>query len=166
MHLDFSPPPSDGVTPAPAMVDQSDAGGTVSPVCGWLLPDHFDGALEVFDARAEPLGMLLEDTNGGVVWEGAPAARSGGRATCAPKSGDTAARHVVRLATAMISVDAARRSDLAAPAGEESALSALLRVTDTTSWTVDPSASSATSIFRPRRPADRRGPDAADDRDR
>jgi hypothetical protein len=35
------------VRPAPAMVNQSDPAGTVSPVCGWLLPDYYDGALEV-----------------------------------------------------------------------------------------------------------------------
>ena len=73
MLLDFvdaSAP--DGATPAAAMVNQSDPAGTVSPLCGWLLPDHLDGALEVYDAAAEPLGMLLEDVNGAVVWEGAP----------------------------------------------------------------------------------------------
>ncbi len=121
------------------MVDQSDPAGTVSPVCGWLLPDHYDGALEVFDAGAEPLGMLLEDSGGAVVWEGAPG-RPGpaGAPPAAPGPADTAARHVVRLAAALVAADARRRAGPGAAAGQESALSALLRVVDTTAWTVDP----------------------------
>jgi hypothetical protein len=52
-----------------------DQGATVSanPVAAWLLPDHVDGALEVFDADGQPAGQLRhEDLGGGVVWEGAP----------------------------------------------------------------------------------------------
>jgi hypothetical protein len=140
MVLDFvdSSAP-DGVEPAPAMVDQSDPAATVSPVCGWLLPDHYDGALEVYDAAAEPLGMLLEDVRGSVVWEGAPG-RPGpaGAAPSALRPGDTAARHVVRMAAALVAADAARRADPNAKPDDESALSALLRVVDTTAWTIDP----------------------------
>jgi hypothetical protein len=140
MRLDFvdaSAP--DGATPAVAMVNQSAPGGTVSPVCGWLLPDHFDGALEVNDAAAEQLGMLLEDLNGAVVWEGAPG-RPGpaGAPPSALQPTDTAARHVVRMAAALVAADAQRRADPDAAASEESALSALLRAIDTTAWTIDP----------------------------
>ncbi len=139
MLLDFvdaSAP--DGAEPAAAMVNQSDPAGTVSPLCGWLLPDHLDGALEVYDATADPLGMLLEDVTGAVVWEGAPG-RPGpaGAPPSALASTDTAARHVVRMAAALVAVDAQRRADPAAADGE-SALSALLRVVDTTAWTTDP----------------------------
>jgi hypothetical protein len=140
MLLDFVDATAlDGVVPAPAMVDQSNPAGTVSPVCGWLLADHFDGALEVFDAVAEPLGMLLEDVGGAVVWEGAPG-RPGpaGAPPAALSPADTAARHVVRMAAAMITADAQRRADPTADPDEESALSALLRVVDTTAWTTDP----------------------------
>ena len=139
MWLDFfdaSAP--DGAEPAPAMVNQSDPAGTVSPVCGWLLPDHFDGALEVYDAAAEPLGMLLEDTGGAVVWEGAPGRPAGGAPPSALRPADTAARHVVRMAAGLVAADALRRAGPDAAAGEESALSALLRVVDTTAWTIDP----------------------------
>jgi hypothetical protein len=140
MHLDFVDASAlDGAEPAPAMVNQSDPSGTVSPICGWLLPDHFDGALEVFDAAAEPLGMLLEDVDGGVVWEGAPG-RPGpaGAPPSALRPTDTAARHVVRLAAAMVTADAGRRASSSSSADDESALSALLRVVDTTAWTTDP----------------------------
>jgi hypothetical protein len=140
MWLDFfdaSAP--DGAEPTPAMVDQSGPAGTVSPVCGWLLPDHYDGALEVYDAAAQPLGMLLEDAGGAVVWEGAPG-RPGpaGGPPSALRPADTGARHVVRMAAALVAADAQRRTDPDAGAGEESALSALLRVVDTTAWTIDP----------------------------
>ena len=140
MLLDFvdaSAP--DGTEPAAAMVNQSDPAGTVSPVCGWLLPDHLDGALEVYDAAAEQLGMLLEDVNGAVVWEGAPG-RPGpaGAPPSALQPNDTAARHVVRISAALVAADAQRRADPDATATEESALSALLRVVDTTAWTIDP----------------------------
>jgi hypothetical protein len=130
---------ADGAEPAAAMVNQSDPAGTVSPLCGWLLPDHLDGALEVYDAAADPLGMLLEDVTGAVVWEGAPG-RPGpaGGPPSALQPTDTAARHVVRMAAALVAADAQRRADPAAAADEESALSALLRVIDTTAWTTDP----------------------------
>ena len=135
--VDASAP--DGADATPAMVDQSTPGGTVSPVCGWLLPDHYDGALDVYDAAAEPLGMLLEDIDGSVVWEGAPG-RPGpaGAPPSALRPDDTAARHVVRFAAAMVAVDAQRRADPDAQPGEESALSAMLRAVDTTAWTMDP----------------------------
>ena len=140
MLLDFvdaSAP--DGTEPAAAMVNQSDPAGTVSPVCGWLLPDHLDGALEVYDAAAEQLGMLLEDVSGAVVWEGAPG-RPGpaGAPPSALQPDDTAARHVVRISAALVAADAQRRADADATATEESALSALLRAVDTTAWTIDP----------------------------
>jgi hypothetical protein len=134
--IDASAP--DGTEPAAAMVNQADPADTVSPLCGWLLPDHLDGALEVYDAAADPLGMLLEDVTGAVVWEGAPG-RPGpaGAPPSALAPTDTAARHVVRMAAALVAADALRRADPAATDGE-SALSALLRVVDTTAWTTDP----------------------------
>ena len=139
MLLDFVDAAApDGAEPAAAMVNQSDPAGTISPVCGWLLPDHFDGALEVYDAAADQLGMLLEDVSGAVVWEGAPG-RPGpaGAPPSALQPTDTAARHVVRMSAGLVAADAQRRADPAA-ATEESALSALLRAIDTTAWTVDP----------------------------
>ena len=57
----------------------------MSPVCGFLLPDHLDESLEVFAADGSPLGELLhEPVRGGAMWEIAP----GGpvRRTAAPAS--------------------------------------------------------------------------------
>jgi hypothetical protein len=129
--VDASAP--DGAGAGLAMVDQQDPTLTVSPLAGWLLPDHFDGALEVHDAAANPLGALLEDLNERVVWEGAPG-RPGpiGAPPAAVRPGDTAARHVVRLAAGLVA------ADTQTPVGQESALAALLRTVDTTAWTSDP----------------------------
>jgi hypothetical protein len=143
LELDFADPKAaDGTEPALATVDQVDPSQAINPVCGWLLPDHLDGALEVFDGAAQPLGMLLEDLEGRVVWEGAPGLPGPLGAPPAPLPGDDAgARHVVRLAAAVVVADAAQRTAAAngaAPPPQESALSALLRTIDTTLWTVDP----------------------------
>ena len=56
-----------------ARVDQVDPTLQVSPVCGFLLPDHLDESLEVLGADGSPLGELLhEPVSGGVMWEIAP----------------------------------------------------------------------------------------------
>ena len=58
---------------AEARVDQVDPAQQVNPVAGFLLPDHIDEALEVFDVAGQPLGQLMhEPIGGGVVWEIAP----------------------------------------------------------------------------------------------
>jgi len=139
LELSFVDPAApDGSEPAAATVDQVDPSQAINPVCGWLLADHLDGSLEVFDVTAEPLGMLLEDLDGHVVWEGAPGLPGPVGAPPAPlRPDDVGARHVVRLAAGVVAADARQRNDPAAPA-TESALSALLRTIDTTIWTVDP----------------------------
>jgi len=141
MELTFADPvAADDAVPAPATVDQVDPSQAINPVCGWLLPDHLDGSLEVFDGAARQLGMLLEDIEGRVVWEGAPGLPGPVGAPPAPLSEDDAGtRHVVRLAAGVVTADAqARTSANGQPPPEESALSALLRTVDTTLWTVDP----------------------------
>lgn len=143
LELTFADPvAADDAVPAPATVDQVDPSQAINPVCGWLVPDHLDGSLEVFDGAAGQLGMLLEDIKGGVVWEGAPGLPGPVGAPPAPLPADDAGtRHVVRLAAGVVTADAqARNAAVAADAQppEESALSALLRTVDTTLWTVDP----------------------------
>ena len=147
LELTFADPAAaDTAVPGPATVNQVDPAQQVSPVCGWLLPDHLDGSLEVFDAAARQLGTLLEDIDGRVVWEGAPGLPGPAGAPPAALPGDDAGtRHVVRLAAGVVAADAAARNaagsgDGAPDGGQpaESALSALLRTVDTTLWTVDP----------------------------
>jgi hypothetical protein len=128
--------------PAEAFVDQADPAKQVSPVAGFLLPDHIDEALEVFDAAGEPLGQLLhEPVGGGVVWEIAPGRE--GPVDAGPGHGLAPAQASLGwLAAGLVAADATAREGR--PAGSapqapaESALSALLRVVDTTLWSYDP----------------------------
>ena len=133
--LRFVDPGDDDVE---AHVDQEDPSLAISPVAGWLLPDHVDGALELFDAAGDPVGQLMHEGLGGaVVFEGAPG--KPGPAGVAPPAGEQRGdRHLAGFAVALARRDA---EDRALPAGQrpgESALAALLRVIDTTLWTVDP----------------------------
>jgi hypothetical protein len=131
------PRTADGASEVEAYVDQQHPEDAVSPIAGWLLPDHVDEALECFDASGTPLGQLLhDDITGAVVWEGAPG-RPGPIGRPPDPGSDPGARHVTRFAAGCIAADVAARTNPAGPP-DESALSALLRAIDTTLWTVDP----------------------------
>lgn len=125
----------------PATVDQETGGR--NPVAGWLLPDHVDGALELFDQAGDPLGQLRHDAlSGGVGWEGAPG-RPG--AVGAAPAETVPNPHLARFATGIVLRDV---NDRAAPQPPgESPLSALLRVVDTTLLTVDPFGHGGTEHF-------------------
>jgi hypothetical protein len=133
--LRFVNPDDDAVE---ARVDQEDPSRAISPVAGWLLPDHVDGALELFDAAGEPVGQILHEGLGGaVVFEGAPG--KPGPAGVAPPTGQRAGdRHLAGFTVALARRDAQDRELPEAERPSESALAALLRVIDTTLWTVDP----------------------------
>ena len=55
----------------------------VSPVCGWLLPNHVDGSLAVYDQQGRPLGTMFRIHDGDeepVGWQSAPGdARTAGQ---------------------------------------------------------------------------------------
>lgn len=130
------PRPPDDAAPVEARIDQEHPDLAVSSVCGWLLPDHVDEALECFDADGRPLGQLMHDPlTDAVVFEEAPG--KPGSIGGPPASPDPGTRHVTAFAAGLVAADAAARN---APQGppDESALSALLRGIDTTLWTVDP----------------------------
>jgi hypothetical protein len=118
-----------------ARVDQVDPTLQVSPVAGFLLPDHLDESLEVFGADGAPLGELLhEPVGGGVVWEIAPGRE--GPPDAGPRHGLTPTQQPLgSFAAGLVAADAAHRAGR--PAGDESALAALLRAIDTTLWTID-----------------------------
>ena len=122
-----------------AVVDQVDAELMVNPVAGFILPDHIDEALELFDAAGTPLGQLSHDPfSDAVFWEGAP-----GRTDIGPAAGplddvDPAHRRLGWIAAGLVTSDAELRQATPARAETESPLSALLRAIDTTLWTVDP----------------------------
>ena len=85
---------TDPAGPADAMVDEVDASRQVSPVIGFLLPNHVDEGVQVFGADGTPLGELItEPTGGGVVWSRpGPAAARRRRARRGPDHGPGPAR--------------------------------------------------------------------------
>jgi hypothetical protein len=122
-----------------ACIDQADPAKQVTPIAGFLLPDHMDESLEVFSADGMPLGELLHDPfSDAVTWEIAP-----GRTDVAPAAGptddpDVAHHRIGWIASGLVAADAAARQGTPDRAETESALSAMLRAIDTTLWNVDP----------------------------
>lgn len=60
---------------SPARREQATNPPATSPVCGWLVPDHLDGSLFLYDGAGRALGTLslLHDAGGPAVgWQGAP----------------------------------------------------------------------------------------------
>jgi hypothetical protein len=142
LHLKLVDPLGEGAAAAAARVDQKDRAAQVNPVVGFLLPDHIDEALEIFDVEGVPLGQVAhEATSDAVFWEGAPGRTDIGPADGPLADGTPLRRRLGFLAAGLSAADAADRQ--ARPEGSprkesESALSALLRAVDTTLWTVDP----------------------------
>lgn len=134
---DVESSPTEGSGPAEATVDQIDPTQMVNPVSGFLLPDHMDEALEVFDTAGQPLGQLMhEPFGGGVMWEIAPGRT--GPADAGPGFALGQPQRLLGLmAAGMVAADAQAREGKPAGAEDESALSAFLRAVDTTLWTID-----------------------------
>ena len=110
----------------------ADATPDHAPVCGWVLPDHLDGALEFFDADGEALGQLRLDPTVGAAWELAPGRPSTVGGTPKAAMGQT---QLAGIAQALVERGL---DDVDDDPGRETALAALLRVIDSTLWTVDP----------------------------
>lgn len=138
LHLRLVDPLATGGA-ATAFVDQTDPVHQINPVAGFLLPDHIDEALEIFDTAGTPLGQLShEPFSDAVFWEGAP-----GRTDIGPAAGPTDDPNPNRqrlgwIAAAMVAADATARQATPNRPETESPLSAMLRTIDTTLWTVDP----------------------------
>jgi len=112
--------------------DSKDAMSSAPPVCGFLLPNHLDGALEFFDDQGANLGVIRPDPQAGIVWEDAPGTPSSvgtdpARAIANPK--------LAGIAEGLIEWGL---SDAMVQGAREDALSALLRTLDSTLWSVDP----------------------------
>jgi hypothetical protein len=124
-----------GPEPAEARIDQVDPSGTVNPVAGFLLPDHLDESLELFDGAGGPVGELSHEPIGGrVVWEIAPGRP--GPPDAGPQFGLSGGQLPLGwLATGLVAADVKDRNGPAPSA--ESAVTAALRAIDTTLWTVD-----------------------------
>jgi hypothetical protein len=122
-----------------AYVDQLAGTDAVTPISGYLLPDHMDESLEFFDRFGTPIGELSHDAiSEAVLWEPAPGravAPDAGPLTGIPGEFAPAAQHAALLASGLIARDIETRHG-AEPA-TRSALSALLRAIDTTLWSID-----------------------------
>ncbi|MEH0972628.1 DUF3892 domain-containing protein [Micromonospora sp. CPCC 205546] len=122
---------------ADALGAPRDADAGVSPVCGYLVPSSVDRTLEFFDDRGNGYGRLRPDPQTVTAWEEDP----GRPATLgAPPSRFLPNPLLARFADRMLAADHALATARAGgdPAGAaQSALESLLRVLDTTRWTVD-----------------------------
>lgn len=110
----------------------------VSPLCGFLMPNHLDSALTFYDAAGQIMGNILpqwaEDSTDKLpvrlVWEDAP----GRPATVgAPPSRALPNVWLGGIADALLAWGRTATPDVS-----EHAVSAMLRVIDSTRWTVDP----------------------------
>jgi hypothetical protein len=104
----------------------SNSSDATSPLCGWLLPNHLDSSLTVFDAAGNNLGALIQienDQGQAVRWDAAPGS---GAALGAPP-----AIHNTHLAGLVNGI-------LAQGSNQVAALQALLDAIDVTLWKTDP----------------------------
>jgi hypothetical protein len=113
--------------------DTIEASDTVSPVCGFVLPNHLDGDLQFYTADGIAAGAVRFDTAAGVVWEDSPGQPATVGALPESIIGN---RHLAGLAQGLLDWGAVDSSP-ATPA-LDTALSALLRIIDTSLWSVDP----------------------------
>ena len=116
---------------------ENDATPDISPVCGFLMPNHLDGDLEFFDTDGSNLGFVRPDPQAGVIWEDAPGVPS--------TVGQSPVRSVPNqysagVAQGLLQWGLADATNTGLP---EDALSAILRIIDSTLWAVDPFASSS-----------------------
>jgi hypothetical protein len=111
---------------------QNEANADISPVCGFLMPNHLDGDLEFFGADGGNLGFVLPDPQAGIVWQDAPGVPS--------TVGQSPARAIPNRYSAGIAQGLLQwgLADATNTGLAEDALSALLRIIDSTLWAVDP----------------------------
>jgi len=115
-----------------------------SPVCAFLLPDHVEWAMEVFDNVGEACGQLrVAERNwllggyqaGSLAWDPAPGSDSGIGEL--PNSGN---EHADKFLNKMyeLSLEDGNRPNTASGDPPEGVLSAFMRAIDTTYWEMDP----------------------------
>ncbi len=117
--------------------------GAFSPVCGYLLPDHIEWAMEVFDPEGSAEGQLRvaerDWSLGGIqkgklVWDSSP-----GENAPVGELPNTGNIHMDRMLNQLMEIgltdEIEKDSNIE---GGEGALSALLRAIDSTYWHMDP----------------------------
>jgi hypothetical protein len=105
---------------------RSNSADATSPICGWLLPNHLDEGLLVFNADGTSLGEILKvqgDAGGSVRWDPAP-----GRDDPLGSPPRIPNRHLAALVTALLQ----RGMTTTQP------LDDLLGLIDVTLWATDP----------------------------
>ena len=117
--------------------------GAFSPVCGYLLPDHIEWAMEVFDPEGYSEGQLRvaerDWTLGGIqkgklVWDSSP-----GENAPVGELPNTGNIHMDRMLNQLMEIGLTDEIEKNMNVdGGEGALSALLRAIDTTYWHMDP----------------------------
>ncbi|MCP4427245.1 MAG: hypothetical protein GY803_22380 [Chloroflexi bacterium] len=117
--------------------DEEEATKLKAPVCGWIMPDHLDEALEVYDTLGINQGQVQVQPDGtGLEWQSVPG--NPGPLGGPPNLENT---HLDQFVGGMLTwglQDTAAASNGSETELKESALSAFLRMTDATLWTVDP----------------------------
>lgn len=113
--------------------DTVEASETASPVCGFVLPNHLDGDLQLYAADGTALGAVRFDAAAGVVWEESP-----GQPTALGSSPSSTVRdpHLAGIAQGLLDWGAVDSTPDAPSV--DTALSSLLRIVDASLWAVDP----------------------------
>ena len=113
-----------------------------SPVCGYLLPDHIEWAMEVFNHEGQANGQLRVANRdwtlqgiqkGKLAWDPAP-----GQNSPAGVLPETQNVHMDRLLHSLMEIGMTDELEKDIPESGEGALSAMLRAIDTTYWHSDP----------------------------
>lgn len=108
------------------------SGTTISPVCGYLMQNHLDSALEFFDVDGTNLGFVRPQSDKTVVWEEAP-----GQPSTVGQSPERAIPNAFSAGVARALVQWGI-ADAGLATEKDNALQALLRVIDSTLWSIDP----------------------------
>jgi hypothetical protein len=113
----------------------TDVDAAISPVCGYLMPNHVDDALLFYGADGHDQGVVRRDEDGRVVWEDAPGAPSTVGASPALAVDNSFCAGIAQGLLDWGMVDAGL---IPGQQADDNALRALMRVIDTTRWTTDP----------------------------
>ncbi len=107
-------------------------GNTISPVCGYLMPNHLDGALEFFGVDGLNIGFIRPQDEKTIAWEEAP-----GQSSTVGQNPERAIPNAFAagIAKGLILWGI---NDAGLESGNDTALQALLRVIDSTLWSIDP----------------------------
>jgi hypothetical protein len=110
----------------------TDVAPALSPVCGYLMPNHLDAVLEFFGSDGTNLGIVRPADDGSILWEDAPGQPS--------TVGQSPARAIPNQFLASVGESLIRWgiNDAGVVNETDTALQALMRVIDSTLWTVDP----------------------------